>query len=115
PPFKKNLNQEVSDMGWEIYPAGIEQVLKNYAKFKKPLFIMENGLADQSDLKRAKFITDHLKYVHQAIGQGVDVRGYFYWSLMDNFEWAEGFGPKFGLYSVDRKTLVRAPRLSAKA
>lgn len=114
PPFRKNLNKQVTDMGWEIYPAGIYRVLKNYAKFKKPLFIMENGLADESDRQRAKFITDHLKYVYQAIGEGVDVRGYFYWSLLDNFEWSDGFAPKFGLYSVDRKTFARSPRPSAK-
>ena len=114
PPFIKNLNKEVTDMGWEIYPAGIERVLKNYAKFKKPLFIMENGLADRTDGKRMKFITDHLRYVHQALKQGVQVRGYFYWSLLDNFEWDKGFGPKFGLFSVDRKTFKRTARPSAK-
>ncbi|KKS33420.1 MAG: Beta-glucosidase A [Parcubacteria group bacterium GW2011_GWC2_42_12] len=114
PPFRKNLNKEVTDMGWEIYPAGIYQVLKNYAKFKKPLFIMENGLADQGDKKRVKFITGHLQYVHQAISEGVDARGYFYWSLIDNFEWAHGFKPKFGLYVVDRKTFARLPRPSAR-
>ena len=114
PPFKKNLNKEVTDMGWEIYPAGIYQVLKNYSKFKKPLFIMENGLADASDQKREKFIIDHLSYVHRALEDGVDVRGYFHWSLLDNFEWSSGFGPKFGLYSVDRKTFARKPRPSAK-
>jgi beta-glucosidase len=101
-------------MGWEIYPEGIYQVLKNYAKFKKPLFIMENGLADEGDRKRAKFITDHLKFVHEALNEGIDVRGYFHWSLMDNFEWAEGFSPKFGLYAVDRKTFRRSARPSAK-
>lgn len=114
PPFKKNLNKEVTDMGWEIYPQGIYQVLKNYSKFKKPLFIMENGLADQSDKKRGRFIIEHLSYVHRALEDGVDVRGYFHWSLLDNFEWSEGFEPKFGLYSVDRKTFARAPRPSAK-
>lgn len=114
PPFKKNLNKETTDLGWEIYPAGILEVLKNYRKFKKPLFVMENGLADQSDGKRVRFIIDHLKYVHRAIAVGIDVRGYFYWSLLDNFEWSSGFAPKFGLYSVDRKTFARAPRPSAK-
>ena len=114
PPFKKNLNKKTTDLGWEIYPAGILEVLKDYAKFKKPLFIMENGLADASDKKRAEFITEHLKYVHQALGEGVDVRGYFHWSLIDNFEWAEGFRGKFGLYSVNRKTFARVARPSAK-
>jgi len=114
PPFKKNLNKETTDLGWEIYPAGILEVLKNYAKFNKPLFIMENGLADEGDTKRAKFITDHLKYVHEAIKRGLNVRGYFYWSLIDNFEWAEGFKPKFGLYAVNYKTFARRPRPSAR-
>src|SRR3989338_8022333 len=114
PPFIKNLNEKVTDMGWEIYPAGIYQVLKNYHKFKKPLYIMENGLADAADKQRVKFIADHLKYVHQAIREGIDVKGYFHWSLMDNFEWALGFEPKFGLYAVDRKTLARTPRPSAR-
>jgi len=100
-------------MGWEIFPAGIYQVLNNYAKFNKPLFIMENGLADEKDYKRAKFIADHLRYVHQAISEGINIRGYFYWSLIDNFEWSDGFGPKFGLYSVDRQTFARVPRPSA--
>ncbi len=114
PPFVKNLNKAVSDVGWEIFPWGIYHVLKNYGKFKKPLYIMENGLADASDSRRKKFIIEHLKNLHQAIEAGVKVRGYFHWSLLDNFEWSEGFGPKFGLYSVDRRTLARTARPSAK-
>jgi len=55
-----------------------------------------------------------LYYIHKAIKEGVDVRGYFYWSLLDNFEWAEGYGPKFGLYAVDRQTFKRTPRPSAQ-
>jgi beta-glucosidase len=113
PPFVKNLNTQITDMGWEIYPRGIYQVLKNYQKFGVPLYIMENGLADATDSQRAQFIIEHLKYLHQAIKDGVDARGYFHWSLLDNFEWSEGFGPKFGLYAVDRRTLARWPRPSA--
>ena len=114
PPFKKNLNEKINDRGWEIYPEGIYHVLKNYKKFNKPIIIIENGTADQEDSHRAKFILDHLKYINKAIKEGVDVRGYFYWSLLDNFEWAEGFWPKFGLYAVDRKTFERTARPSAK-
>jgi|WetSurMetagenome_2_1015567.scaffolds.fasta_scaffold03531_9 beta-glucosidase len=113
PPFVKNLNREVSDFGWEIYPLGIYEVLKKLRRFKRPIYIMENGLADATDAKRAKFIIDHLRYVHQAIEGGEDVRGYFHWSLMDNFEWAAGYAMKFGLYSVDRETFARSPRPSA--
>ncbi len=114
PWFLKNLNKQVTDMGWEIYPEGIYHVIKNLAEYKKPLYIMENGLADATDAKRGKFITDHLKYVHQAMAQGALVRGYFYWSLLDNFEWNSGWAPKFGLYAMDRKTFKRAARPSAK-
>ena len=114
PPFKKNLNEKINDRGWEIYPEGIYHVLKNYKKFNKPMIILENGTADKEDHHRTDFIKDHLFYIHQAISEGVDVRGYFYWSLLDNFEWAEGWWPKFGLYKVDRKTFERTARPSAK-
>ena len=113
PPFKKNLNNKITDMGWEIYPKGIYHVLKYLNKFKKPIIILENGLADNGDKMRKQFIKDHLFYVHKAIEDGVDVRGYFHWSLLDNFEWAEGYAPKFGLFAVDRKTFERKARLSA--
>ena len=114
PPFKKNLNEKVTDRGWEIYPKGIYLVLKNYQKYRKPIYVLENGIADADDKLRPDFIKEHLAYVHQAISQGVEVCGYFYWSLLDNFEWAEGWWPKFGLYAVDRKTFKRTARESAK-
>lgn len=114
PPFKNNLSKKVTDMGWEIYPEGIYYVLKDLAKYNKPIYVMENGLADADDKERADFIIGHLKYVHRAIEEGVDVRGYFYWSLIDNFEWAAGWAPKFGLYEVDRKNFKRTPRPSVK-
>ena len=114
PPFQKNKNEKITDMGWEIYPKGIYYVLKSLAKFRKPIVVMENGLADANDRERADFIREHLKYIHKVIGEGVDIRGYFYWSLLDNFEWAAGYAPKFGLYEVDRKTFARVPRPSAK-
>ncbi len=114
PPFKKNKNKQVTDMGWEIYPRGIYNTLKYLSKYEKPLIILENGLADAQDDKRSDFIRNHLYYVHRAIQEGVDVQGYFYWSLLDNFEWTEGFWPKFGLYEVDRNTFERKPRESAK-
>ncbi|MFH1233883.1 MAG: glycoside hydrolase family 1 protein [Patescibacteria group bacterium] len=110
----KKINKKVNDMGWEIYPKGVYHVLRYLSKFNKPIYIIENGVADADDKQRAKFIVNHLKYVHKAISQGVDVRGYFYWSLLDNFEWAVGWTPKFGLYKVDRKTFKRVPRPSAK-
>ncbi len=105
--------QTNSDMGWEIYPEGIYRILKDLKKYKKPIYITENGLADARDEKRTEFIKDHLKWVHRAISEGVDVRGYFYWSLLDNFEWDKGFWPRFGLVGVDYKTLERKIRPSA--
>lgn len=114
PPFRKNLNEKVSDMGWEIYPEGIYHILKYLKSFHLPIYILENGLADREDKQRADYILDHLKWVHRAIQEGVDVRGYFHWSLIDNFEWAFGFWPRFGLYQVDYQTMERIPRPSAQ-
>lgn len=111
--FNQNENNVTSDMGWEIYPEGIYHVLEDLCKYKKPIYIMENGIADAKDEKRAAFIRDHLRWVHKAIENGVDVRGYFYWSLLDNFEWNKGFWPRFGLIEVNYKTMRRKIRPSA--
>ena len=113
-PYVVNENLSQTDMGWEIYPEGIYEVIKNFSRFDKPIYIMENGLADEKDEKREQFIKDHLAYIHKAITDGYDVRGYFHWSLLDNFEWAEGHTAKFGLYRVDRATFARTPQPSAK-
>jgi len=111
--FPKKKNLPVSDLDWEIYPKGIYYVLKDLKKYNKPIYITENGLADAQDAKRAKFIKDHLYWIHKAIKEDVDVRGYFHWSLLDNFEWDKGFWPRFGLIEVDYQTLKRIPRPSA--
>ncbi len=102
-----------NDLGWLIYPQGIYKLLKWLAGYRLPIYITENGIADAADVKRQAFIADHLEWIWQAISEGVDVRGYFYWTLMDNFEWAMGFEPKFGLCAIDDKTLDRKPRPSA--
>ncbi|MEK7121111.1 MAG: glycoside hydrolase family 1 protein [Patescibacteria group bacterium] len=103
----------MEEMGWEIYPKGIYHELMALKSYKKPIFITENGIADSKDEKREKFIKDHLRWVWQAIHDGADVRGYMYWSLLDNFEWAHGFGPKFGLVEVNYETFARKIRPSA--
>lgn len=109
----KNENKIVSDIGWEVYPQGIYHVLKGLKGYGKPIYITENGVADAKDILRRDFIRDHLLWTHKAISEGVDVCGYFYWSLMDNFEWEKGFGPRFGLVEIDYETLARRPRPSA--
>lgn len=109
----ENENKEVSDLGWEIYPMGIYHVLLDLKRYNLPIFITENGLADQKDLKRAKFIKDHLKWIHKSIKSGVDVRGYLHWSLIDNFEWTFGFAPRFGLVEMNYDTLETKIRPSA--
>lgn len=110
-----NKKAATSDLHWEIYPEGMYSILKAVSKkFKKlPIFITENGIADHADLQRTQFLKSHLQKVHQAIDEGVNVQGYCHWSLVDNFEWAEGFTPRFGLYNVDYNSLKRTPRRSA--
>jgi beta-glucosidase len=109
----KNKNKQTNDMGWEIYPEGIYHVLVGYKKYHTPLYITENGIPDAADTKRAQFIKDHVTQMEKAKNEGVDVRGYFYWSLLDNFEWDKGFWPRFGLVEVDYNTQKRTIRDSA--
>ncbi len=105
----------VNDLGWEIYPKGLYRITKRvYNKYKIPIFITENGICDADDSKRVRFIYDHLKAVRRAIKKGVDIRRYYHWSTMDNFEWAEGESARFGLYHVDFKTQKRTLRESGK-
>lgn len=112
--FLHHGKREKSEIGWEIYPEGICRLAKKaHRYFKKPIIITENGIADSTDTKRAQFIRAHLVEVERAISESVDIRGYFYWSLLDNFEWDSGFGPRFGLVEINYKTLERKPRQSA--
>jgi beta-galactosidase len=104
-----------SDQGWEIYPEGLLDSLESITKYGKPIYITENGVADAKDTLRSKFITDHLRVLDRAINEEkIDIRGYFHWALTDNYEWAQGFRMKFGLYSVDLETKRRNERRSAK-
>ncbi|TSC80780.1 MAG: beta-glucosidase [Parcubacteria group bacterium Gr01-1014_29] len=111
--FQYNENKKVSDMGWELYPEGLYHVLTDLTKYKKPIYITENGLADARDEHRAWFIREHVRWMKKAMDEGADVRGYFYWSLLDNFEWDKGFWPRFGLVEVNYQTLERTIRPSA--
>lgn len=104
-----------SDMGWAIYPQGLYANLMDVKKrFNLPIYITENGIADADDDQRANYITDHLVAVKRALEEGADIRGYFYWSLLDNFEWEDGYDPRFGLVEVDYQTMKRTVRPSAR-
>ena len=104
---------EKNDMGNEIYPEGLFNLLLTAKKYNKPIYITENGICTADDQRRCKFILQHLAAIHRALQQGVDVKGYIYWSLVDNFEWAEGFAMRFGLVEMNYDTLERIPRPSA--
>lgn len=104
------------DMGYEFYPEALEACLRRAWEVTQgsiPLIVTENGVGIQDDSMRIIYISRALEGVLRAISDGVDVRGYTYWSLLDNFEWALGFTPRFGLCSVDRTTFERTPKPSA--
>lgn len=101
----------VNELGWELYSDGLYRLLKQvHEKYAKPILITENGIADKQDSQRPQFVRDHLGAVAKALTEGVPVLGYCHWSLYDNFEWAEGFEPRFGLYAVDYATQARTLR-----
>lgn len=103
----------LSDVGWEIYPRGLGNVLSFLATYNRPIIITENGLADSTDSRRANFIREHVAEIHSALKKGIRIQGYLHWSLLDNFEWREGFAPRFGLIEVDYQTQLRTIRPSA--
>lgn len=89
----------VNDLGWEIYPEGLAIIMQSlYKKYQAPIFITENGTCDAKDTFRAEFIYDHLKVIADS---GLPVERYYYWTLMDNFEWAEGESAPFGLIAYN--------------
>ena len=97
----------------EVDAGGLYTALKRLAKYGKPIYITENGLPDRNDDMRSRFITGHLAAAWRAIQEGVDLRGYYHWTLVDNFEWAAGWSLRFGLFALDPVSGVRAPRPSA--
>lgn len=102
-----------TDMDWNFAPEHIYDALMLLAKYKKPLFVSEAGLADATDSGRAEYIQRQVEATWQAIQAGADVRGHIYWSLLDNYEWALGFEKRFGLVEVNYETLERTVRPSA--
>ncbi len=104
---------ELTQMDYEFYPQALEHVIRRVAKdFKGDLMVTENGIATADDSRRAAFIETALSGVNACIADGIPVKGYMYWSLLDNFEWQKGFSMTFGLIAVDRSTQQRSPKHS---
>jgi beta-glucosidase len=99
-----------SSLGWEIYAPGLKAVLRKFGKYGRPIIVTENGIATSDEELRVAFLTAHVAALAEALSAGIDVRGYFYWTLMDNYEWTAGFTAKFGLAAVDFETQQRLPR-----
>jgi len=103
-----------TDMDWEVYPKGIYLMINDlWKRYKLPIIITENGVADSKDKLRESMIKETLQWVFKAKKEGADIRGYIHWSLIDNFEWDSGFSPEFGLIKVDYKNFSRSIRPSA--
>lgn len=122
-PFKSPLmvsevgdpNVERSLFNWEVYPEGMYNLMKViYRNLKKPIIITENGISTLDDNQRVSYIIRHLDAVYRAMRDGVDVRGYLYWSYIDNFEWSEGYTQPFGLVAMNKKNFERIPKPSAQ-
>ena len=108
--FEKRVQDIQTDMPYSLHPEGFYKALNDISELNIPIIVTENGIADDKDDRRETFINRYLYAMHKSIEDGIDIRGYFYWSLMDNFEWAEGYSMKFGLYEVDFKTQKRKLR-----
>ncbi|MBL8149390.1 MAG: glycoside hydrolase family 1 protein [Blastocatellia bacterium] len=105
---------ELSLFGWEIYPKGLYRMVKRLSKYNLPILITENGFPDETDEQRPRALLDHLIELQRAIKEGIDIRGYFHWSFIDNFEWAEGYRTPFGLVAVDFSTQKRTVKNSGQ-
>jgi beta-glucosidase len=113
-------DSELSDAGRhgafsQFDPEGLGQVCREVTRFRPgiPIYITENGVPDREDRFRPRWLLAHLYQIHRAIKEGCNVRGYYHWSFVDNFEWAEGWGLRFGLFALDPQTQERTPRPSA--
>jgi beta-glucosidase len=104
----------IESMGYEYWPQSLEISIRHAIDVTgAPVYVTENGIGIGDDETRIRFVTESLQGLERCLADGLDIRGYVYWSLLDNFEWAEGYKPLFGLVQVDRKTFVRTPKPSA--
>jgi beta-glucosidase len=112
---KPEPSAELTQMGYEFWPESLEHTIRYAAaRAKVPVYVTENGIATEDDARRVEYIRRALAGVQKCLADGIDVRGYFHWSLLDNFEWNYGYRPKFGLVAVNRETFERTVKPSAK-
>ena len=114
PPHKPQGDHGIELPYGEAYPKGLRRAVKRFKAFNKPIYILENGVPDREDRIRPWVLESSVKQMKRLLSDGVDLRGYFHWSLTDNFEWNEGWHLRFGLIELDPKTQARRPRPSAK-
>ncbi|HEY1939766.1 MAG TPA: family 1 glycosylhydrolase [Candidatus Angelobacter sp.] len=114
PPHKPQGDSGIEVPYGEVYPEGLQRAVEHFADFKKPIYILENGVPDREDRIRPWAIESIVSQMQGLLAAGVDLRGYFHWTLADNFEWNEGWHLRFGLFELDPVTQVRKPRPSAK-
>lgn len=114
-PVEARPGQRRTIMGYEFWPQSCEATIRYAAeKTGVPVIVTENGIATADDAERVEYVTEALRGVRRCLDDGIDVRGYFYWSCLDNFEWALGYAPTFGLIGVDRATQQRTVKPSAR-
>jgi beta-glucosidase len=104
-------------MGYEYYPQALANTIRrawDYTGGEVPILVTENGIGTDDDAQRVSYVREALHGVLECLAEGVDVRGYTYWSLLDNFEWAYGYGPRFGIVDCDRRSFARTPKDSAR-
>lgn len=112
--YDDRTGRGLTDNGWEIVPEALPRLIGIAGATGLPVVITENGLADATDRHRARFLGEHVEAIERASRAGTDVHGYLHWSLVDNYEWLDGWEPKFGLFELDRATMSRTARPSAE-
>ena len=111
--YRDPESRGLTDTGWEVHPEGFGRVLRQAESVGRPILVTENGIATRNDGVRRDFLREHALVLRHRLEAGAPIEGYFYWSLLDNFEWLEGFRPRFGLFEVDYATFTRRRRPSA--
>ncbi|MFT5206704.1 MAG: beta-glucosidase [Candidatus Omnitrophota bacterium] len=112
---ERYIKAEKNDLEWEVYPDGLyDNLMEVWKRYRIPLMVTENGICTHDEGQRQNFIRQHVRRVHNALADGCLILGYIHWSLLDNFEWSIGYGPKFGLCSIDPKTQDRTIKSAAQ-